>query len=49
MLLTLAKAKTQLRLELDFTEHDELLTGLIKAAQRSIERNYYCTLVATQV
>ncbi|MDU2830789.1 MAG: head-tail connector protein, partial [Anaerococcus sp.] len=48
MLLTLAKAKTQLRLELDFTEHDELLTGLIKAAQRSIERNYYCTLVATQ-
>lgn len=48
MLLTLADAKTQLRLELDFTEHDQLLTRLITAAQRSIERNYYCRLVSTQ-
>lgn len=48
MLLTLAEAKNQLRLELDFTEHDDLLTRLINAAQRTIERNYYCRLVSTQ-
>lgn len=48
MILTLAEAKTQLRLELDFDEHDALLTTLINAAQRSIERNYYCRLVSTQ-
>lgn len=48
MILTLAEAKTQLRLELDFDEHDGLLTTLINAAQRSIERNYYCKLVSTQ-
>lgn len=48
MILTLAEAKTQLRLELDFTEHDQLLTQLANAAQRSIERNYYCRLVGTQ-
>lgn len=48
MILTLAEAKTQLRLELDFTEHDQLLTQLSNAAQRSIERNYYCRLVGTQ-
>lgn len=48
MILTLAEAKTQLRLELDFTEHDGLLTGLINAAQRSIERNYHCKLVTTE-
>ncbi len=45
MILTLAEAKTQLRLELDFDEHDSLLTSLIGAAQRSIERSYYCRLV----
>lgn len=48
MLLTLAEAKTQLRLEPDFSEHDQLLTNLINAAQRSIERNYYCRLVSTE-
>lgn len=45
MILTLAEIKTQLRLELDFTEHDDLLTRLINAAQRSIERSYYCRLI----
>ena len=48
MILTLAEAKTQLRLELDFDEHDSLLTSLIDAAQRSIERSYYCRLVENQ-
>ena len=46
MILTLDDVKTQLRLELSFTEHDELLTRLIAAAQRSIEREYYCRLVS---
>lgn len=45
---TLADVKTQLRLELDFTEHDVLLTQLIGAARRNIERSYYCRLVETQ-
>ena len=48
MILTLANAKTQLRLEPDFDGHDELLTTLIGAAQRSIERSYYCRLVSNQ-
>lgn len=48
MILTLAEAKIQLRLELDFDEHDSLLTSLIDAAQRSIERSYYCKLVENQ-
>ncbi|EKA7108174.1 phage gp6-like head-tail connector protein [Salmonella enterica] len=47
MILTLDEAKTQLRLELDFTAHDELLSSLINAAQRSIERTYYCKLVGS--
>ncbi|PBU36211.1 phage head-tail connector protein, partial [Escherichia coli] len=37
MILTLDEAKTQLRLELDFSAHDEMLSSLINAAQRSIE------------
>lgn len=41
---TLDEVKVQLRLELDFTEHDDLLTRLIGAARRSIERSYYCRL-----
>ena len=36
---TLDEVKVQLRLELDFTEHDDLLTRLIGAARRSIERS----------
>ena len=40
--------KTALRLELDFTEHDEFITRLIKQAHRSIERNYYCRLLETE-
>ncbi|WP_017375452.1 head-tail connector protein [Enterobacter oligotrophicus] len=48
MILTSADAKTQLRLEQDFTEHDSMLESLIAAAQRSIERNYHCKLVETQ-
>lgn len=48
MILTLDEAKTQLRLELDFTAHDEMLSSLINAAQRSIERTYYCRLVESQ-
>ena len=47
LILTLDEVKTQLRLELDFTEHDDMLTKMIAAAQRSIERNYYCRLVAS--
>ncbi|HHL2859194.1 TPA: head-tail connector protein [Citrobacter freundii] len=45
---TLAEVKVQLRLELDFTEHDELLTRLVGAARRSIERSYYCRLAESQ-
>ncbi|EAO1993189.1 phage gp6-like head-tail connector protein [Salmonella enterica] len=45
MLLPLDDVKVQLRLEPDFTEHDTLLSSLVMAAQRSIERHYYCTLV----
>ncbi|HIE9944369.1 TPA: head-tail connector protein [Klebsiella variicola subsp. variicola] len=44
MILTLDDVKTQLRLELDFTEHDAMLTQMVNAAQRSIERDYYCKL-----
>lgn len=44
----LLRVKLQLRLEPDFTDQDELLTGLINAAWRTIERNYYCTLVGTE-
>lgn len=44
----LRRVKLQLRLEPDFTDQDELLTGLINAAWRTIERNYYCELVTTQ-
>ncbi|QLO37313.1 phage gp6-like head-tail connector protein [Klebsiella sp. RHBSTW-00484] len=47
MILTLADVKTQLRLELDFTEHDGMLTKMVTAALRSIERDYYCKLVAS--
>lgn len=47
MILTLDEVKTQLRLELDFTEHDAMLTTMVAAAQRSIERDYYCTLVTS--
>ncbi|HCF8175916.1 TPA: phage gp6-like head-tail connector protein [Klebsiella variicola] len=39
--------KNQLRLELDFTEHDAMLTQMVNAAQRSIERDYYCKLVTS--
>ena len=46
MILTLDDVKTQLRLELDFTEHDAMLTQMVNAAQRSIERDYYCKLQA---
>lgn len=48
MILTLDEAKTQLRLELDFSAHDEMLSSLINAAQRNIERTYYCRLVESQ-
>lgn len=48
LILTLDEAKTQLRLERDFTAHDEMLNRLIKAAQRNIERTYYCRLVEDQ-
>ena len=48
MIPMLDNVKIQLRLEPDFTEHDQLLTQLINAAQRSIERHYYCRLVSTQ-
>lgn len=48
MIPMLDNVKTQLRLEPDFSEHDQLLTNLINAAQRSIERNYYCRLVSTE-
>jgi len=44
----LRRVKNQLRLEPDFTEQDEFLAGLINAAWRSIERNYYCELVGTE-
>lgn len=47
MILTLDDVKTQLRLELDFTEHDAMLTQMVNAAQRSIERDYYCKLVTS--
>ncbi|EKN4700361.1 head-tail connector protein [Yersinia ruckeri] len=47
MILTLTEAKIQLRLEEDFDEHDQHIATLINAAQRSIERNYYCVLVNT--
>ncbi|HBR0014305.1 hypothetical protein ASV09_19180 [Klebsiella aerogenes] len=46
MILTLDEVKTQLRLELDFTEHDAMLMQMVNAAQRSIERDYYCKLVS---
>nr|DAM09614.1 MAG TPA: head tail connector [Caudoviricetes sp.]DAM09623.1 MAG TPA: head tail connector [Caudoviricetes sp.] len=45
LILTLDEVKNQLRLELDFTEHDAMLTQMVNAAQRSIERDYYCKLV----
>lgn len=44
----LLRVKHQLRLEPDFTEQDDFLSGLISAAWRSIERNYYCELVGTE-
>lgn len=44
---TLDEIKAQLRLEPDFSEHDALLTQLIGAARRSIQRNYYCRLFET--
>ncbi|WP_228741719.1 head-tail connector protein [Klebsiella pneumoniae] len=47
MILTLDDVKTQLRLELDFTEHDAMLTQMVNAAQPSIERDYYCKLVTS--
>ena len=47
LILTLDDVKTQLRLELDFTEHDAMLTQMVNAAQRSIERDYYCKLVTS--
>ncbi|ENG0876744.1 TPA: phage gp6-like head-tail connector protein [Yersinia enterocolitica] len=45
---SLSNVKTQLRLEEDFTEHDDFIESLIDAAQRSIERTYYCVLVDSQ-
>ena len=47
MILTLDDVKTQLRLEPDFTEHDDMLTKMVAAAQKSIERDYYCKLVGS--
>ncbi|KON62730.1 phage gp6-like head-tail connector protein [Komagataeibacter europaeus] len=47
-MISVSEAKTQLRLEPEFTAHDSHLESLIKAAQRSIERGYCCTLVSTQ-
>lgn len=47
LILTLDDVKTQLRLELDFTEHDAMLTRMVNAAQRSIERDYNCKLVTS--
>lgn len=46
-ILSPSDLKSQLRLEPDFTDHDDLITSLVGAAQRSIERHYYCKLVAT--
>lgn len=45
---SLSDVKIQLRLEEDFTEHDDFIESLIDAAQRSIERTYYCVLVDSQ-
>ncbi|MDN0096178.1 MULTISPECIES: head-tail connector protein [Yersinia] len=45
---SLSDVKVQLRLEEDFTEHDDFIESLIDAAQRSIERTYYCVLVDSQ-
>lgn len=45
---SLSDVKVQLRLEEDFTEHDDFIKSLIDAAQRSIERTYYCVLVDSQ-
>ena len=47
LILTLDEVKNQLRLELDFTEHDAMLTRMVNAAQRSIERDYNCKLVTS--
>lgn len=47
-MISVSEAKVQLRLEEDFTEHDDFIQSLIDAAQRSIERNYYCSLVKDQ-
>lgn len=45
MILKLDDVKTQLRLEPEFTEHDDMLRKMMSAAQKSIERDYYCRLV----
>ncbi|CAI2538274.1 head-tail connector protein [Serratia liquefaciens] len=47
-MISVSEAKVQLRLEPEFTEHDGYLESLSKAAQRSIERGYYCTLVSSK-
>ena len=46
IILTASEVKAQLLLEDDFKERDKHIEALIKAAQRSIERSYNCTLVA---
>ncbi|MBA5234758.1 phage gp6-like head-tail connector protein [Pectobacterium aroidearum] len=46
--ISVSEAKVQLRLEPEFTEHDEHIESLAKAAKRSIERSYSCQLVSSQ-
>ncbi|WP_218833039.1 head-tail connector protein [Serratia fonticola] len=47
IILTLTEVKAQLMLEESFTERDAHIKTLVMAAQRSIERSYNCTLVAS--
>lgn len=46
-MISVSEAKVQLRLEPEFTEHDGYIESLLKAAKRSVERSYCCTLVST--